>query len=219
MEPVKHQSAIESEPQRPIPEVSLKKVFHVFFMAGAISFGGGVVAYLREYLVSEEKWLDDEQFLDALEISQTLPGLNAVNMSVLVGDKVAGTWGAIVAFLGMMLPGTVMIMTLGVLWAQQPHNPYLNYFLVGVAAAAVGLLSVVTMQVGRKQFAAPIDLVVVVATFATAGVLHWPLWKVLITVGVVAVLLKRPHPKRVLPKGSPHGREHLFSRLHIGLRH
>ena len=45
---------------------SLATIFKIFLIAGAISFGGGVVAYLREYLVRDEHWLDDDQFLDAL---------------------------------------------------------------------------------------------------------------------------------------------------------
>ena len=69
-------------------------IFKVFLTAGAISFGGGVLAYLREYLVREQKWLDDDDFLDALEVSETLPGLNSVNMSVIVGDRLRGAIGA-----------------------------------------------------------------------------------------------------------------------------
>ena len=52
-----------------------------------MSFGGGAVAYLREYIVREQGWLDDEGFLSAMEISETVPGLIAVNMSVIVGDN------------------------------------------------------------------------------------------------------------------------------------
>ena len=74
--------------------VSLGMIFRTFLTAGAISFGGGVVAYLREYTVSDTKWLDDDAFLDALEISQTLPGLNAINMSVIIGDNLRGIPGA-----------------------------------------------------------------------------------------------------------------------------
>ena len=57
------------------PNVSLAKLFGVFFYIGATSFGGGVIAYLREHLVSRQKWLDERHFLAALEISQTVPGL------------------------------------------------------------------------------------------------------------------------------------------------
>ena len=56
-------------PERTIP--SLKDLFVVFLTAGAISFGGGVLAYLREYLVRNHAWLSDDDFLDALEVSET----------------------------------------------------------------------------------------------------------------------------------------------------
>src|SRR5262249_12442636 len=68
----------------PTAETSLGGVFHAFALLGATSFGGGVVAYLRQALVVRERWLDDETFLSGLELSQMLPGLNATNMSVYV---------------------------------------------------------------------------------------------------------------------------------------
>src|SRR5450432_242480 len=134
-------------PERTIP--SLKDLFVVFLTAGAISFGGGVLAYLREYLVRNHAWLSDDDFLDALEVSETLPGLNSVNMSVIAGDRLRGTIGAVVAVAGLMIPGMIMIMALGVLWSEQRQNVNLAAFLIGIAAAAVGLLTTVTLQLGR----------------------------------------------------------------------
>src|SRR6185295_14051642 len=76
---------IPSEATR--PRVGLGEIFRDFLLMGATSFGGGVVAYLHENLVTGKAWVDEEEFLSALEISQTLPGLNAINMSILVGDR------------------------------------------------------------------------------------------------------------------------------------
>src|SRR5260370_11776130 len=64
---------------------SLLTLFRIFLLAGGLSFGGGAVAYLREYLGREEGWLDDDGFLGAVEISRTLPGLNALNLALLMG--------------------------------------------------------------------------------------------------------------------------------------
>ena len=64
-----------------------------FLLIGATSFGGGVVAYLRSSLVDKHHWIDDRTFVECLAIGQTLPGLNATNMSVLVGDRLRGTRG------------------------------------------------------------------------------------------------------------------------------
>src|SRR6516162_4243287 len=78
-------------------ELTVAEIFGAFLMIGATSFGGGVVAYLRDSLVAKHRWLDDKTFVELLSISQTLPGLNATNMAVLVGDRLRGSlarWGA-----------------------------------------------------------------------------------------------------------------------------
>jgi chromate transporter len=204
-------NSAEATQERPRERPSLRELFKIFLIAGAISFGGGVVAYLREYLVRDEHWLDDEQFLDALEVSETLPGLNSVNMSVIAGDRLRGTAGAAVAVAGLMLPGMVVIMTLGVLWSEQRHNPFITKFLIGIAAAAVGLLTSVTLQLGRKQFMRPVDAALIFATFAEVSLMHVSLLWALLTVGGLAVWIYRPQT------GLPHHPEpfrHLHDRLH-----
>ncbi|MGH7913917.1 MAG: chromate transporter [Candidatus Binataceae bacterium] len=200
--------------------VSLGMIFWTFLTAGAISFGGGVVAYLREYTVSDTKWLDDEAFLDALEISQTLPGLNAINMSVIIGDNLRGIPGAIVAVAGLVLPGVVVIMGLGAFWREQSHNPQIKAFLIGVAAAAVGLLSTVTLQLGHKQFVKPFDLTIIVATFIAVSIIRVPLYVVLVVIGSAAILLYRPGARQTqLEERARHLRERLLHRHYTHLRH
>jgi len=201
-------------------QVALPTIFWTFLTAGAISFGGGVVAYLREYTVSETRWLDDDAFLDALEISQTLPGLNAVNMSVIIGDNLRGIPGAIAAVVGLVLPGVIVIMGLGAVWQAASNSPLVKPFLIGVAAAAVGLLSTVTLQLGHKQFARPLDLAIIVATFLATSILRVPLCFVLLVIGSAAILLYRPGAKHEnLEERARHLRERLLHRHFTHLRH
>jgi chromate transporter len=179
--------------------VPLGTIFTVFLRAGAVSFGGGVVAYLRNFLVQEAGWLDDERFLGVLEMSQTIPGLVAVNVSVIVGDTLRGVKGATVAVAGMLLPGAAMVVGLGIFWQEGAHNPSLRLFLLGVAAAAAGLLASVTWQLGRRHFAAPRDVVIAAATLAAVSLLHLPLLLVLAIFAPVSIWLHRPtsrSPKR-----------------------
>ncbi|HSI39593.1 MAG TPA: chromate transporter [Xanthobacteraceae bacterium] len=176
----------------PSPRVALWDLFAAFLLIGATSFGGGVVAYLRNALVLNRGWIDEEQFLSALEISQALPGLNATNMSIIVGDRLRGPLGALVAFIGMTLPGSILVMSLGVAYAANASNTLVNATLMGVGAASVGLLSAVTAQIGRKQFGRWIDVAIIVITVVMVSVLHLPLLLVLLTVGPVAVFLYRP---------------------------
>ncbi|SRR5579885_3569160 len=172
--------------------VSLLSLFKIFLTIGAISFGGGVVAYLREYIVRGEQWMDDEEFLDALEVGQTLPGLIAVNLSVIIGDRIRGAAGAVAAAIGILLPGTIVVMTAGVLYMGNRQNPAVNHFLGGVAAAAVGLLTAVALQLGHKQLVHLGDFLLVMATFVTISLLHQSLIVVILVVGPIAVMLYHP---------------------------
>jgi chromate transporter len=191
--------------------VPLSAIFKTFFTAGAISFGGGVVAYLREYVVQEHHWLDDDSFLDALELGETLPGLNSVNMGVIIGDRLRGVSGAASAVLGLLLPGMVVMMTLGVLWSEQRHNPYLRKVLVGIAASAVGLLTTVTLQLGHRQFVRLADLLFIAATFVAVSFFKISLVIVLLTLGPLAIWYYRPAAD---PEESAHLFRHLRERFH-----
>ncbi len=174
------------------PHVSLGALFTTFFVLGASSFGGGVVAYLREALVTGRGWLNDDEFLGDLELSQTLPGLNATNMSVIVGDRLRGLAGAVVAFLGMTLPGTVVVFVLGVLYGVHGDHPTVNIMLKGIAAAAVGLLLSVTFQIGRKEVSQALDVFILVVTFLAVGIFHASLMWTLLTLGPISIWLYRP---------------------------
>lgn len=177
---------------KPEIRVPLARIFRVFAVIGVTSFGGGIVAYLRRALVEEEKWLDEDGFMAALEISQTLPGLNATNMSVIVGRKLRGPWGAVVATLGMILPGALIVTALGFAYAALQHNPKVASVLAGVAAAAVGLLMQVTIKIGWRHLLRPKDLAFVVAVFVLVGILHVSLLVTLLTLAPIAVWFNRP---------------------------
>ena len=178
------------------PRVSLGKLFSVFALIGVTSFGGGIVAYMRRSLVEKEKWLNEDGFMAALEIAQTLPGLNSTNMSVIVGRKLRGPAGALVATLGMILPGAVIVTALGFAYVALRHDPKVAVMLTGVAAAAVGLLLQVTLKIGWKQLIRPQDLVFVVVVFVLVGIFHVSLLVTLIAVAPLAIWMHRPRTEK-----------------------
>jgi chromate transporter len=182
----------------PAHRVSLWEIFRTFFAIGAVSFGGGVVAYLRSSLVISKRWLSKEEFLAALEISQAMPGLNATNMSVIVGDRLRGPLGAMVGFAGMTLPGSIILFVLGILWVSNHGDPAVRSVLAGIGAAAVGLLAAVTLQIGGKQLEHWLDIAILAVTVLLVSFLRVPLYIVLLTLGPVAIYLYRPHPARPL---------------------
>jgi len=116
------------------PAPSLWRLFWVFFVIGGTSIGGGVVGYLRAGLVVRQRWLDDAAFVELLAISQALPGLNATNMSILVGDRLRGSAGAALAALGMCLPGAALMTGAAYAYGFSGDHPLSKAFLHAVAA-------------------------------------------------------------------------------------
>jgi chromate transporter len=177
----------------------VREIFRVFAKIGITSFGGGLVAYLRDALVTDKKWMDEEEFLAALEIGQTLPGLNSENVAIIAGRKLAGPQGAVAAALGLILPGVLLLLVLGILYDRFRHNPNVAAALAGVAAAAVGLLLQVTLKIGAKQFLNLRDLCFVLGTFYLVAFHHVSLPVVLFLIAPIAVILCRPKPAKPNP--------------------
>lgn len=180
-------------------KVGVTDIFLTFLQIGATSFGGGVVAYLRNALVRKKQWLDDVEFLELMSISNTLPGLNATNMSILAGDRLGGTAGSIAAMLGMCLPAFVFMTIAGILYGAQHGDRHLvTAALEGVAAAAVGLIAATWYQIGKKSIKGFYDAFFILA--AVLGVNHFKFSVpvVLIAVGAVAIFAYRPRPPHKL---------------------
>ena len=185
----------EAATATPEPQPSLGRIFWVFLVMGATSLGGGVVGYLRSGLVVRERWVDDVTFVELLSISQTLPGLNATNMSILVGDRLRGGWGALLATLGMCLPGAVLMTAAAYAYGVGGDAPWLKAFLHGIAAGALGLIVVVMVQLGSRVLKGIADYVFVLATAAAVAGFGVQVPYALVAAGVIAIWWHRPRHK------------------------
>jgi chromate transporter len=189
----KPSSATDQDGSRPPDEkVSLVAIFVEFLLIGAVSFGGGIVAYEKILLTEKKKWLSQDEFMAALAISQTMPGLNSVNLAILAGDKLRGTAGAFVAMLGLILPGSLFVMIAGYAYKEGQDHPIVDLLLAGIAAAATGLLAAITYKLGLDLFKQIRPLLIIVATFILMSVLHLSLVVVLLIMVPIALVIYRP---------------------------
>ena len=118
-------------------------------------------------------------------------------MSILVGDRLRGGRGALVATLGMCLPGASLMIAAGFLYGAGGDGPWSKAFLHGIAAGAVGLIVVVLVQLGSKTLKTFADYVFVVATAAAVAFFKVPVPYALIVAGIVAIWWHRPRDKDV----------------------
>jgi chromate transporter len=171
---------------------TLWQIFFEFLLIGGISFGGGIVAYERILLIEKRQWLSADSFMATLAISQTMPGLNSVNLALLAGDQLRGTMGALAAALGLMLPGGAFVLMVGVAYSAGGQHPFVNILLAGIAAGATGLLASVTYTIGKRHFVRLKSLFMIVSTFVLMSVFKISVVWVLIVMVPIGLYLYRP---------------------------
>ncbi len=174
---------------------SLKDLFVQFFIIGAVSFGGGIIAYERILLVEKRRWLSADEFMAYLAISQTMPGLNSVNLAVIAGDHLRGALGAITATLGLILPGSIFVLAVGIIYANAADHPLVNYVLAGIAAAATGLLAAITYKIGNDHWRHLRSLLIIICTFLLMSIAKLSLPYVILIMAPISLYLYRPSKK------------------------
>ena len=118
------------------------ELFVTFFMIGAFTFGGG---YAMLPLVQEEVlakgWMELSEIVNFIAISESTPGVFAVNMATYVGSEMGGLFGAICATLGVVMPSFIIILIVAAILNSFRNNTYVNRAFYGLRPASTGLIA------------------------------------------------------------------------------
>lgn len=118
------------------------EVFTTFWPLGLVAFGGpqAHVAILKDHLVDQRDWLDEEQFTELFAIGQGLPGPTSTQLVISTALSRAGPLGGLLAFFLWNLPGLIILTICGILIADfiDPNNP--PWYLIGLPPAAISLV-------------------------------------------------------------------------------
>jgi chromate transporter len=125
-------------------------VFLFFLKIGTVLYGSGYVllAFLQQELVDRLHWLTSQELLDAVAIGQVTPG-PVFTTATFIGYLLAGHGGAIAATIGIFLPAFVLVPVVRPWVEKLRRSPQMSGFLDGVNVASLGLMAVVTWQLGR----------------------------------------------------------------------
>ena len=108
----------------------------------AFTFGGGfvIVSMMKKKFVDELHWIDEKEMLDYTAMAQSSPGAIAVNAAILVGRRVAGGVGMLVAIMGTILPPMVILAAISFCYAAVITNPYVAMVLKGMQAGVAAVV-------------------------------------------------------------------------------
>ncbi|UPJ71484.1 chromate transporter [Bradyrhizobium sp. 187] len=157
---------------------------------------GGVLVFARQAIVEQHHWMMADEFNETFALCHFLPGPNIVNLSMVFGARLRGIAGGIAAFAGLLLPPTLIMTVLAIIYARFGDVDVLRRILAGISGAAVGLLIAVVFRMMTpllKRLDA-LALILMLGVFLAIGVLRLPLQAVLlvaIPVSVGATFLMR----------------------------
>ncbi len=127
-------------------------LYALFFRMGAVTFGGGyaMLPILRREIIQNRQWMDEETVMDFYALSQGLPGIIAINVSVFIGYKRRHIPGAVAAALGMVSPCIIIISVIAFLLSGFQDNPYVQHALAGISVCVAALILDAVISMWKK---------------------------------------------------------------------
>lgn len=158
-----------AEIAEPRPRLSLAQLFAIFFKAGC-AFGGGlgVLGLLQEELVTLRRILPDKELVTLWSIGRLMPSGTMTAVAVAVGHRLNGYLGTVVALVAMILPGFLCVIVLTIAYGYLAHGAVLDYINATLLPAALGIVVVSAVRLGKPLFRWSIDLGFAVIACAAA---------------------------------------------------
>ena len=173
-------------------EPSLGELARLFLFIGLTSFGGGITAYIRRIVVTEKRWLTDEEFLPGLGLVQLLPGANVAGLAVYIGNHLKGPLGSAVTLFCLFVPPFITTCALGFLYFHAGRTEDASAILMGVTAAACGLMASMVFESGQNAIKGVFDVFLILLTFALVRGAHLHVPIVILIVAPLALWWHRP---------------------------
>lgn len=166
------------------PARMLWQLFKATFLLSAFTFGGGfvIVSLMKKKFVEDLQWLEEEEMLDITAIAQSSPGPIPINASVILGYRMYGVIGSLVAILGTALPPMIIISVISVFYTQFRSNRIIAIALQVMRAGVAAVIFDVVINLAKNVIAIKRTLYILLMATAFVG-------KVILGVDAMIVIL------------------------------
>lgn len=166
------------------PARMLWQLFKATFLLSAVTFGGGfvIVSLMKKKFVEDLKWLEEDEMLDITAIAQSSPGPIPINASVILGYRMYGVIGSLVAILGTALPPMIIISVISVFYTQFRTNHIIAIALQVMRAGVAAVIFDVVINLAKNVIATKRALYILLMATAFVG-------KVILGVDAMIVIL------------------------------
>src|SRR5512133_388537 len=185
-------AAQEAESQR----VSMPEIFWYFLKLGWLAFGGpvGQIGLMHLQMVERRQCITEDEFVRALNFCHLLPGPEALQLAIYVGDKKGGYRGGIIAGVLFILPGYVTLTALAWIYVRYGKTPQVLGVLWGFRPVGLALLLAALVRISRAALQGPFAVALAAGAFVAFYFARLPFVLVLLGCGLLFVAWKRRGP-------------------------
>ena len=170
----------------------LRKLFLSTLYLSAFTFGGGyvIITLMKQKFVDHYHWIEEEEMLDLVAIAQSTPGAIAVNGAIVIGYKLAGPLGALVAIVGTVLPPFVIISLLSLCYETFQGLYAVQKILEGMQAGVGAVIAAVAWDMGRGvvEERDTVSTVILIASFVASCFLEINVVYIILFCGLLGVV-------------------------------
>lgn len=177
-------------------------LFWEFFKIGLFTIGGGMamIPQIQQVAVKDKGWLTEEDMIDCIAVSQSMPGVIAINSATYIGRRIKGVRGSLAATIGVIAPSFMLIILAVTFLGAIGENRYIIGAFTGIKAAVSGLIIVTAVRLAKQSLTSLFQWVLAVASLLAIGFFGiTAIWAILAgaVAGIVynAVKLKRKMPE------------------------
>ena len=183
-----------AQPGIPTPEFS--DLLRVFARIGCLSFGGpaGQIALMHSEVVEKHRWLDEEQYLHALNFCHLLPGPEAQQLATWIGWRLHGLKGGLAAGLLFVIPGALLMLALSALYALAANLDWFAALFLGIKAAVLAIVLQALIRIGGRALNTRFKQALSVAAFLGLFLFDLPFPLVVLGAGAVGMIVASYRP-------------------------
>ena len=167
----------------------LRKIFFSTLYLSTFTFGGGyvIVSLLKSKFVNELHWIDEDEMLDLVAIAQSSPGAIAVNGSIVVGYKLAGLPGVVLAVLGAVIPPFVILTLVSFFYTAFRENLVIQSLLTGMKSGVGAVIASVVWDMGSGVVRSKEPLLIAIMLAAFVANYYFEINVIIIILIVIAI--------------------------------
>lgn len=182
------------------------ELFLSTFLLSAFTFGGGyvIVPLMRKKFVEKLKWIEENEMLNLIAISQSAPGAIAVNASILVGYRLAGFLGAALTILGTILPPLILLSIISLFYVVFKESAAINAILKGMSVGVAAVVVDAVIKMGRNvaNEKSIFSLLIMFLSFVAVFLFNTDAKIIILTCGLLGLANTYYSRKRVAREGS-----------------